>query len=385
MTTQAVEATPAGMGVPFPIASRVQKRYGNVQTVSNLASGGSFQVVQLPATGWNRRVSLLFSQTVTSASAGAVVAGDGPWNLITGITLTDATGQPVMQPISGYSLYLVNKFFKSGGIYTNMPRTYGNPMLSPEYAFASTSTTGTATWRLDIDFEQDASTAYGCIPNLDSNASLQLKVDYAISTVALSGTTTSAATLSMRVDQEYWAPVGNSIGGASVENAPPGSGDYLETRYETQTVSAQSENLINLSNRGGLIKGIILVSRAAGVRTAVTPAVNFGIVLDNQAINEGVLVEAHNDQIRREYGYYGADLTTSYAPLTSGVMAGLDRGVQVVNFEALSGGRNSWLNTRAGSQLQLKFNPGASATTVEIITQLMQVKDPGAFYGVGGV
>jgi len=385
MTTQAVEATPAGMGVPFPIASRVQKRYGNVQTVSNLSGGGSFQVIQLPATGWNRRISLFFSQTVTSASAGAVVAGDGPWNLITGITLTDATGQPVMQPISGYMLYLVNKHFKSGGIYTNMPRTYGNPMLSPEYAFASTATTGTATWRLDIDLEQDASTAYGCIPNLDSNASLQLKVDYAVSTVAFSGTTTSAATLSMRVDQEYWAPVGNSIGAASVENAPPGSGDYLETRYETQTVSASSENLVSLTNRGGLIKGILLVSRAAGVRTAVTAASNLGILLDNQPINEGITIEAHNDQVRREYGYYGADLTTSYAPLSAGIMAGLDRGVTVINFEALSGGRNSWLNTRAGSLLQVKITPGASATELQIITQLMQVKDPAAFYGVGGV
>ncbi len=385
MTTQAVEATPAGMGVPFPIASRVQKRYGNVQTVSNLASGGSFQVVQLPATGWNRRISIVFQQTVTSASAGAVVAGDGPWNLITGISLTDATGQPVMQPISGYGLYLLNKYAKSGGIYTNMPRTYGNPMLSPEFAFASTATAGTATWRLDIDFEQDATTGYGCIPNLDSNASLQLKVDYAISTVAFSGTTTSAASLAMRVDQEYWAPIGNSIGGASVENAPPGSGDYLETRYETQTVSAASENLVNLSNRGGLIKNIILVSRAAGVRTAVTADANFGLVLDNQAIIEGVKVEAHNDQTRREYGYYGADLTTSYAPLSAGIMAGLDRGVTVINFEALSGGRNSWLNTRAGSQLQVKFTPGASATTLEIFTQLMQVKDPGAFYNAGGV
>jgi hypothetical protein len=386
MTTQAVAAqsaaSPAGMGIPFTVASRPQRRYSNVQTVNNLSGGGSFQVVQLPATGWVRGLSLLFTASVTSASAGAVVAGDGPWNLISNITLTDATGQPVVQPISGYSLYLVNKYLGKGET-VNTPGAWDNPMLSPEYAFASTATTGTATFRLDLDFEVDPKTGYGCIPNLDSNASLQLKVDYAQSTAAFSGTTTSAATLSMRVTQRYWAPVGSSIGGAPVSASPPGAGDYLETRYETQTVSASSENLVNLTNRGGLVKGVILVSRAAGTRTAITAASNLGILLDNQPIYEGIPIEEFRDEARRNQGYFGADLTTSYAPLTAGVMCGLDAGVVPINFGNMSGGRDSWLNTRAGSLFQVKVTPGASATTLEVITQLMQVKDPAAFYNAG--
>lgn len=383
VAAEAANATPPGMGIPFTVASRPQKRYANVQTVSNLASGGSFQVVQLAATGWVRRVSLFFTQTVTSASAGAVVAGDGPFNLISGITLTDATGQPVMQPISGYNLYLVNKYLPGGSVATNDPRAFSNPHLGPEFAFASTATTGTATFRLDINFEQDFKTGYGCIPNLDSNASLQLKVDYAVYSVALTGTTTSAASLTMRTEQEYWAPVSGSLAGAAVEQSPPGAGDYLETRYETQTVSASSENLVTLTNRGGLVKGVLLISRAAGVRTAITAASNLGILLDNQPINEGVPIESHYDQERRMFGYYGADLTTSYAPLTAGVMAGLDRGVVPINFDGLSGGRDSWLNTRAGSLFQIKVTPGASATTLEVVTQLAQVKDPAAFYNAG--
>ncbi len=384
MTTQAPEA-PVGIGLPFAIASRPQKRFANTQTVSNLTTGGSFQVVQLAATGWVRRISLFFTQTSTSASAGALVAGDAPWNLINAITLTDATGQPVQQPISGYQLYLVNKWVPDGSIASNSIKPWENPQLSPEYDFSTSATVGTAKFRLDINFEQDADTGYGCIPNLDSNASLQLKVDYAVVTVALTGTTQSAASLTMRVSQEYWAPVSNSQGGQAVDIAPPGAGDYLETRYETQTVSASSENLVNLTNRGGMIKSIICISRAAGVRTAYTAAANVGLLLDNQPINEGIPFEEHMDQQRRMVGYFGADLTTSYAPLTAGVMAGADRGVVSFNFDGLSGGRKSWLNTRAGSLLQLKLTPGASATTLEIVTQLAQVKDHGAFYAAGGV
>ena len=116
------------------------------------------------------------------------------------------------------------------------------------------------------------------------------------------------------------------------------------------------------------------------MRTAITAGSNVGILLDNQPINEGIPVEEHYDDIRRKMGYTGTDLTTSYAPLTAGTMPGLDRGVIPINFDILSGGRDSWLNTRAGSLFQIKVTPGASATTLEVYTQLAQVKDAGAFF-----
>jgi hypothetical protein len=372
-------------GLRFTVASRPQSRFSNSQTVSNLAGSTSFQPIQLPATGFVRRISLFFTASVTSASAGAVVAGDGPWNLISGITLTDATGQPIFQPISGYNLYLVNKYLPAGAEKTNTPNPWGNPHMGPEFAFASTSTVGTATFRLDIDLEQDANTGYGCIPNLDSNASLQLKIDVAASTVAFSGTTTSAATVSVRVSQYYWAPVGSTLNGVPVATTPVGFGDYVETRYETQTVTASAENTVNVTNRGGMIKGLIAVSRAAGTRTAYTATNNVGLILDNNPVDEGIPLEEHYAILRRTYGYFGADLTTSYAPLTAGVLPGLDRGVQVWPFQTLSGGRDSWLSTRVGSQLQLKVTPGTSASTLELITQLAQVKSAEAFYAVSAI
>lgn len=367
-------------GIRFTVASRPQRRFAAAQTVSNLAGSTSFQPIPLAATGFVRKVSMLFTASVTSASAGAVVAGDGPWNLISGITLTDATGQPIFQPVSGYNLYLINKYLGSSVEATNIPRAYQNPQMGPEYAFASTATTGTAVFRLDLDLEQDYSSGYGCIPNLDSNASLQLKIDVAPSTVAFAGTTTSAATLSVRVEQHYWAPVGATVGGVPAETAPVGFGDFVETRYETQAVNAASENTVNLTNRGGLIKGIIAVSRAAGVRTAYNAGANVGLVYDNMAVDEGILMSSHQDQMRRTYGYVGADVTTSYAPLTPGVLPGIDTGVVVWPFFSLAGGRDSWLSTRVGTLLQAKLTPGASATQLEIITQLAQVKDAEAFY-----
>lgn len=368
-------------GIRFTVASRPQRRFSNNQTVSNFGGPVSFQPISLPATGFVRKISLYFTATFTTASAAAVVAGDAPWNLINGITLTDATGQPIFQPISGFNMYLINKYLGSGLVKTNIPRAYMSQMVGPEFAFSATGTAGTATFRLDIDLEQDYNSGYGCIPNLDSNASLQLKIDVAQYTNAFTGTTPSAATMSVRVSQWYWAPVGATVGGVPAQTSPVGFGDYVETRYETQTVTASAENTINVSNKGGLIKGIIAVSRAAGARTAITAATNVGLILDNNPIDEGITLEEQYDSLRRTYGYIGADLTTSYAPLTNaGTLPGLDRGVMVWQLGDLSGGRDSWLSTRVGSLLQLKLTPGASATSIELITQLAQVKDAAAFY-----
>jgi hypothetical protein len=386
-TTAVATAAPSGVGsVPFTIATRPQGRYTALQSgVSNLASGGSFQPIQCSATGWVRYIELFVSASMTCASAGAVVAGDAPWNLLTGVTLTDATGQPVFAPITGYNLYLVNKYLPAGNVNGMGAVAFNSsPQMGPEYAYAATATTGTATFRLRLEFEQDARTGWGCVPNLDSNASLQLKVDYSIYTNAFTGTTVSAASINLRVSQHYYAPVGKTVGGQAVNNTPPGAGDYVETRYETGTVSASTENLQPITARGGVLKGHLLISRAAGVRTAITPASNFGVVLDNTPIFEGIPIEEWYSIIRRGTGYLGAALGTSYAPLSAGILAGIDTGVIPVPWDIFNTpNRDSWLNTKVGSLLQFRLTPGASATQLEVVTQLAQTGNGGAFYDRG--
>lgn len=378
--TDVKEIAPTG-GIRFVVASRPQRRFSANQTVSNLNTSTSFQPIQLPATGFVRKISLFFTATYTTSASAAIVAGDAPFNLIAGVTLTDATGQPVMQPVSGYNLSRINKYFGSGIEADQRPLFLQDPQVGPEFAYSVPSgTSGAATFRLDIDLEQDSGNGYGSVPNLDSNASLQLKIDVAPHTVAFSGGTASAASVSVRVSQWYWAPVGATLNNIPASTQPPGFGDYLETRYETQTVTASAENTVNVTNRGGMIKGIIAVSRAAGTRTAFTAGSNVGLILDNNPVDEGITLEEQKDFLRRNYGYIGADVN-AYTPLaTAGALPGLDTGVLVWNFDAFGESRDEWLSTRVGSLLQLKVTPGAAATQIELITQLMQVKDSATFF-----
>lgn len=366
-----VVANAAAAGIRFPVASRPQRRFANAQSVSN-ANATSMQPIPLPATGFVRKVSLFFTCDVEGTGL-AKVTGDAPFNLISGISLTDATGQSITQTISGYNLYLVNKYLPG----SSEVAPFSDPMMGTEFSFSATATKGTIKFRLDIDLEVDKDTGYGCIPNLDANASLQLRIDLAPISVALSGTVTGS-NVAVRVEQHYWAPVAATTGGVPNMTVPTGFGDYIETRYENQTVSAGSENTVNATNRGGLIRGIIAVSRASGTRTAFTAGSNVGLVYDNNAVDEGISIESVNDSLRRSKGFVGSENVNSYNGVTG--FPGLDRGVLVYDFEGQGGERDTWLSTRVGTLLQLKVTPGASATQLELITQIAQVKDAAAFY-----
>ena len=136
-TTAAADATVASaLGLPFVVASRPQRRFSSVAAVNNFTGAGSFPVVQLPATGWVRRLNLYFTATFTSGTGTWAV--DGPFNLISAITLTDATGQPIIQPISGFNLYLVNKYL---GTPQSNKADYADcdPRKSSEFAVSTTA------------------------------------------------------------------------------------------------------------------------------------------------------------------------------------------------------------------------------------------------------
>lgn len=375
----------AAPGLRFTIASRPQSRFANAQQISNTVPM-DFQPIGVPAAGYVRKLKLEFTQVATFASAGAIVTGDSPWNLITSISVTDAQGQPITQPVSGYVLYLINKYFSAGHVDQAFPRPYNSPQLSPDYDFTVTGgTTARAHFFLELDFEQDANTGYCAIPNLDANANIQVRISAAAYTSAFTGTTPSAVSLTCRIEQHYWLQNPGDVGGVAAESRPRGVGDYLETRIETQTVSAATENIVNVNAKGGIVRGHLIISRAAGVRTAYTAGAPFGIVLDNVAVDEGVTIDSRLNTVRQAYGLIGADLTTTYAPLTAGILPGLDRGVIPVNYGMLSGGRDSWLPTRPGSLLQFKLTPGASATTLEIVTLIAQVKSAPAFYATSAL
>src|SRR5690606_5061801 len=115
----------AAPALPFGIASRVSTRESfSLPQVSLAAAAPTIAAgtpVQIPAVGFLKKLRLRFAISTTSAGS-ATLNADAPWNLISSVSLKNSAGQPLIAPITGYELYLLNKY---SGMGQGLASSYG--------------------------------------------------------------------------------------------------------------------------------------------------------------------------------------------------------------------------------------------------------------------
>ena len=339
--------------LPFAIASRVMSRLSIANTTVLGAGNTPTTPIQIPAVGFLRRLQLKFTMTFT---AGTAFPADGPFALINSIEFRTAAGNQLIVPVTGYQLYLMNK--------------YGHPQIMSPYSdpkFVSYSTTsGTAaSFYLDIPFEIDPETGLGSIPALASNRNYQLGINYrSYSTV----TGATAGSVTVEAVAHYWTePPASSASGLGQETQPQGLGTISQWLLETPSVNSGAST-VTLHNTGNFMRNIIFVARnAAGARTEADWPALTEFILDN----ESMFYLPKDDwrfAMRRQFG-----LTASAMDAPNGI----DSGVFVLPFDTLVGSlsgdpansRSQYLPTLDSSQLQIKGSAfGAGISTVEILT-----------------
>lgn len=364
-TTPTQQTVPA---IPFRIASRKQTRLAFAPATISLGASASTPLspIEIPATGYLSAVRLEVSGTWAGGGAGTAFNADAPFNTIASIGVRDASGTPIITPIGGYALYLINKY---GGV--SFSGNAQDAKLSRSYAATGGTATGTYSFFLHLPFEFDRTTGLGSLPALASNRSYIVDVTFAaISTIFGATNTPTSVSLTFKGYSEYWAQpaAANSLGQAQ-ETQPQGLGTLARWLMETPAVPAGATTYVKSNNVGGTIRNVILVLRtAAGARTdADFPAV-FQWYLDNEP------------QVYFTKTYF-QDVISRWFNLTSATLdaaGGLDTGVYVLPFHALlsgvagdsEGSRGQLLNTNSASLLQYyAASFGASASSLEIYTQ----------------
>lgn len=345
------------IALPFPIASRRANRFSFTTGTVNLGTAGvPISPIQLPAVGYLSSITL---EVTIATTAGTAFGADGPWNLIQSIELRTAAGNDIIVPITGYMLYLVNKYLHP---------TIMSPWSDPKYNRQYSTTAGTAAhFFLDIPLEIDSETGLGSIPALASNRSYQLVIIAAPYTVV---TTASAGTIKIDGTANYWTePPAQSASGLSQATGPDGLGLVNQIQLETPPITP-GDKYIKLNNVGNIIRGIIFVLRnSSGVRIGATtdwPAVT-ELYLDN----EPLMYMSYNEWQLRMARWFGCSATALDA------VNGLDTGVFVLPFDALAGStsgdpantRSQYLPTLDASQLQIRGTSfGAAVSTLEVLT-----------------
>ena len=359
----AANAAPA---IPFKIASRKQTRQAFTPATATLGSSSvSLSPIEVPATGYLQSIRLEVTGTWSGGGAGTSFNADAPFNAIASIGVRSADGTPIITPLTGYQLYLVNKY---GG------QVYSGPAADPKNAYGYSATGGTATgtfkFFLSLPFEFDHETGLGAIPALASNRSYVIDVSFSsIATIFGATNTPTGATLNIIGYSEYWAQpaAANSVGQAQV-TAPQGLGTLNRWQLETPVVTAGSK-YVKSNNVGGTIRNHIVTLRTSGgARTDSDWPALFQLYVDNEP--QFYLTQNYfTDFMSRVYGYVGTSKDAAGA---------LDTGVYVLPYNLLLGNgysdssdnsRGQYLNTNSATLLQFYgASFGASASTLEILT-----------------
>lgn len=361
MTVQTVSAPEAKGGksatvaaLPFPIASRTMTRY-SYSVTSALSGTGITPLppIQIPAVGYMRKLQMKVTLTTT---AGTGFAADGPFNILSAVEFRTAAGNDLLVPVTGYQLYLINKF----GHPTVM-----SPYSDPKYVSYSTTAGTAATFYLDIPLELDAETGWGSIPALASNRSYQLNINLSPYTVVTAAT---AGSVTIDLVASYWSePPAQSASGIAQETQPQGLGTISQWQLDTPPLTP-GDKYVKLNNVGNFMRNIIFVLRnAAGARVSADwPAVS-EIYLDNEPMFYLPAADWAR-MMRQQFGL---------ASPAADAANGLDTGVYVLPFDALVGSlsgdpansRSQYLPTLDSSQLQIRgMSFGAAASTLEILT-----------------
>lgn len=360
--------------IPFPIASRKQSRNSfTLPTVSLGAALSPQTPIEIPATGYLRYIDINF--TVTTSGGTPQVTADAPFSLISSIGLRTADGTPIIVPMTGYQLFLVNKY---GVGNANAP--YSDPRVGPTSKFNGTATAYNFWLRLPLEI--DAATGFGSIPALASNRNYQLDITFN-SIAGLYGATTPPTTVNVSTTgiAYYWAvPVAGNEAGLAQTTQPFGLGTLARWQIETPPLTP-GDKRVKSNNVGGVIATQIFVIRtSAGVRSESDWPALAQLFLDNEPQNY-LTTNSWRKMMVEQFGL----LATS-----SDVANGLDNGVRVLSYAAdggslagdPSGTRAQYLSTLDATLLELYGSAfGATASTLEILTQTISSPNAAFVYG----
>lgn len=377
-TTAAPPATPtASQNVPpFTLASQFTSRLAFALSPTLVASGTTQPVgfpMNIRSFGWLSNIVL---EVTVAGTTGGVLGANGVSAFIDRIGVRTSAGQPLIAPISGYNLYLDNKY---GGKTFGPSTPYGvnaDPYLQYGTNLSPAADSGTLHFFLALQFEIDHSSALGCIPSTASDREFTIDLTLAsLSSVFTTAPTTPAdVLLSINATAWYWdLPTAGQV----PFGVSPTSQTYRLLQIESGPVNA-GLNTYQSSNKGNVIMNHYLkVLNSAGARTEAAMSDPFEIDLDNNP--RLWLTQA---QWRAAMaGWFGYGLTNA-ALDTPG---GQDSGVFVIPWRLLAGGQGATPNASHAqfftslntSQIDFKgYDYGATAASIELLTDSVTTPDP---------
>ncbi len=321
----------------------------------------------IPAYGFLRGVFLQVDATGGNSAGVAVFQEDGPWSAIQEVQLFDVNGAPIFGPVSGYDLYLINKY----GAYADA----ADPRTSPYFAIQLTTGAGCGNFSfiLRVPVEVSLRDGLGALGNQNASSTFKIRTTIAASTAIYSTAPTTLPTMRIRHLLDAWTqPPATDLQGNANATMPPAHGT---TQYWSKTIFnlAAGQQTVRLPRVGNYIRDLIFIARDNANGTRTTGGSDMpdptSIFWDTRLLNaypRGLW----RHQMQQKYGYIATSPET--AAIQNNPNA-LDNGVFVEDylheFSGHAGAelRDGWLPTVQSTRLELQGS-FAAATVLTVLT-----------------
>jgi hypothetical protein len=312
---------------------------------------GPFDV---PAYGYMRYLVIQIDATGGTGTS-VTTAEDGPWSVLQEVSLIDVNGAPIVGPLSGYDLYLINKY----GGYAFSPE----PKQSPQFSAVGAST-GNFSLVLRVPVEISPRDALGSLANMNGASTYKLKYTIAPTSQVYGTVPATPPAVRVRAYLEAWTqPAATDLRGNPAATEPPAHGT---TSYWSKTVVSlnSGQQTVRLPRVGNYIRGLFFIFRD-GSNTRSGGATQFP---DPAALYwDTRLLKSYNKAIWRDAMVRKTDFTA-----TVETARGLDNGVFVEDychdFDGQLGHelRDGWLPTVQSTRLELQGSFGSSGSLTVI-------------------
>lgn len=360
-------AAPKGGAQPatiltVPFVRAAQEHYENFVDVTQQLGASAVQLgpYDVPAYGYMRGIVLSLKASGGAGTATVATAEDAPFSAIDEVVVADVNGAPIVGPLSGHDLYLVNKY---GGYSPHLP----DPKSLPAYAAPATgaNASGNFAFQLRIPVEVNGRDALGSLPNQNGASTYKLRVTLAPATRIYSTQPTTLPSVRLTTTLDAWTqPTQTDLRGNANSTQPPAMGTTAFWSKTSITVSAGYQ-VLRLPRVGNYLRDLVFVfrdssgSRANGANNFPDPA---SISWDTR------LLKAYPRDLWRN------DMARKFA-LTAGNEAanGLDNGVFVEDYIHEFTGRagyelrDGWLPTSQSTRLEIA-GTFASSGTLTVLT-----------------
>jgi hypothetical protein len=351
--------------VPFTRASyRHQEPFNATSTLSQSASAVQVGPINVAAYGFIDFIELQVTVSGGAGTAGTVTA-DSPWNWLSNVQLTDVNGAPIVGPLTGYELYLANKYGGYWNAHAFDPKSYLD--------YSAMTTLGACSFMLRIPVGINGRSGLGCLANQNSSSSYRLSYTVNAATSVVTGATfTTAPTVTVRPYLHAWAqPTSADTQGRPNEVEPPNHGTVSFWSKTIQDVTAGA-NVIRLTRTGNYIRNLIMI-----YRDTTQARVQAQLPTDLSLWNDTRLVfdmsrEVIRGQMHRQFGFVSP---------TAEAINGWDNAVLVVaytdDFDGSAGAElgDRWTATLQSTRMELRGTFGAAGTLTVLTNDVSPAGD----------